>query len=383
MALAKKAAPYDLDVARDMQCAQEEFGAGIGKQIGDFLALRLAGASISFEEYLYFGLYARPRAEQASYMGDHRARAAFYLANDLSDWYSAEDKLSFHEYVVGAGLPTPRLAAVAHEERAADRAAHLKSADDVREFLGACALPIFGKPARASHGDGAVQFVRREGGALVTDAGKRCAVEEAASEIDAFAQEDGYLFQEALKPHPVISTMTKGRVATLRLLVWLDDDGPSVREAVLRLPAGDNKVDNFRREGNLVAYVDQETGALGAARRGVGVRMETFRAHPDTGAAIEGATVPDFTQAKSVVEKAAALFPSLRLQSWDAALTDAGTKLLEVNPGGNFNIIQLARGRGAFDPEFRAFLARCLARNPSGRGNAKALKEAKKLLKLK
>jgi hypothetical protein len=65
------------------------------------------------------------------------------------------------------------------------------------------------------------------------------------------------------------------------------------------------------------------------------------------------------------------------------ALTDKGPSLLEVNPGGNFNILQLAKGRGVYDSEFRAFLERRLAQRPRVDANPKALKEAKKLLKLK
>ena len=381
MALAEKASPYDLDVARDMQIASKRYGASFGKQVGDFLALRMAGAGMSFEEYIYYGLYAHQRSDYPAYMGDQRARAAFYIANDLRNWNDAEDKVAFFERMVEAGLPTPRIDAVAHKTREVCGVSMLRDADAVARYLEGCALPLFGKPAVASHGDGAVKLVAREG-ARLTLAGGDCAIAEMAAEVAPYLEKDGFVFQEVLSPHAAIAAITGQRIATLRLMVWLGPDGPVVREAALRLPAGDHFVDNFRRAGNLVAYADRDTGVLGPARRGVGVATETLDAHPDSGAAIAGVALPDFAQAKELAQRAAMVFPSLHIQSWDVALTDAGPSLLEVNPGGNFNIIQLASGRGAFDPEFRAFLEWCMKENAGAKSNPKALNQARKLLKL-
>jgi len=383
MALVQKAAPYDLDLARDMAVAQKKYGAGFGKQIADFLALRVSGAGLSFDEYIYFGLYGRDRKDYPAYIGNHRARAAFFIANKISSWNEAEDKISFHAHVAGAALPTPRLLAIAHETREAAGVQTLRNIDDVEAFLSACAIPVFGKPVIASHGDGAVNIAGRDGDRVIMDDGSTAPIAEVASDIEPFVSGKGFLFQDVLTPHTDISEMTGGRLATVRLMVWLGPDGADVRHAVLRLPAGENRVDNFRRAGNLIAPVDLATGALGAAHRGVGVNTETVETHPDTGALITGVCLPDFAEAKALVQKAAPLYRELRIQSWDVALTDQGPSLLEVNPGGNFNIIQLASGRGAFDQDFRKFLEYCVEANPSARENAKAFKEATKLLKLK
>ncbi len=383
MALAKKAAAYDLDLMRDMKIAQERFGAGLGKQIGDFLALRASGGGLSFGEYLYFGLFSHPHTDYSAYMGDNRARAAFYVANNLADWNDAEDKLNFADAISAAGLPTPHIRAVAHPERVAQGAAPLKTKDALAGFLGQCALPVFGKPIRASHGDGAVNILSRERKTLMLDGADAVLIDDLAEEIWTFAEGDGFLFQGTIRPHADIAAITGGRLATARLLVLAGPDGPTVRHGVMRLPAGENRVDNYRRAGNLAAPIDIESGVLGAARRGVGVALETLAAHPDTGAAIEGVLLPDFTAAKALACKAAGVYPNIRIQSWDVALSDHGPTLLEVNPGGNFNILQLASGRGVFDPDFRKFLEWCVNANPSAKKNPKALKEAKKLLKLK
>lgn len=383
MALAKKAAPYDIDLARDMKLAQEKHGAGFGKQITDFLALRSAGTGLSFDEYHYFSLYGHDRKEYPAYMGDDRSRAAFYVANKIASWDEAEDKLLFHGHVSAAKLPTPTLVAVAHDEREADGAKLLRTNEKVKSFLAECSLPIFGKPVNASHGDGVINISARDGEHLVLDDGSSVSIEDVADAIEPYFDGDGFLFQEVLVPHETISTITDGRLSTIRLMVWLGPDGAKVKNAVCRLPAGENRVDNFRRDGNLVASIDLGTGMLGAAYCGVGVNTQKCTIHPDTHAQIENVVLSDFAEAKALVEKAATLYPDLRIQSWDVALTDEGPKLVEVNPGGNFNIIQLANGRGAFDPEFREFLQYCMSDNPAAKENPKALKEARKLLKLK
>lgn len=382
MALAKKAGPYDLDLARDIKMAQERHGVSLGRQISDFLALRNAGSGLSFHEYLYFGLYNRPKEDYPAYIGNDRARAAFLVANKLTSWDAAEDKLYFSTLVSNAGLPSPKLFAVAHQTRDTGGAQSLRTNDDVKAFLSSCTLPMFGKPIVASHGDGAGKIIAREGDQLTLDDEQTTTIDEIAADVDAYLKTRGYLFQEALNPSPQIADITKGRIATVRFMVWLGPEGAKARNAVMRLPAGDNRVDNFRRAGNLIAPVDIETGALGAARRGVGVKGERFETHPDTDVKIEGVIVSDFNQAKTLAEKAANIYPNLHIQSWDVALSDQGPSLLEVNPGGNFNIIQLANGRGAFDPEFREFLTWCVKANPGAQSNKKAFKEAKKLLKL-
>ncbi len=381
MALSGKAAAYDQDLMRDMKIAQERHGASLTKQVMDFLALRSAGTGLTFEEYLFFELYNRPRAEYGSFMGDDRARAAFFLANELDDWNVAEDKIHFAEAMQRAGLSSPKTLAVVHRDRTLEGVPSFHSPEDIEVFLASCALPVFGKPAIASHGDGAVKIVARDGDRLTADSGEAFTGAELAAEISVYVEDDGYLFQEALDPHPAIAEITGGRIASLRLVAMLGPEGVDIRFGVLRLPAGDNRVDNFRRKGNLIAAIDCETGVAGGARRGFGVGAETMSAHPDTGAAIEGVVLPDFERAKSVVAKAAAQFPTLHLQSWDVALATTGPSLLEVNPGGNFNILQLALGRGVFDPEFRRFLEWRLQENPNARVNPKALKEAKKLFR--
>lgn len=382
MALAKEAAHYENNLLHDMQTAQKKYGVSLTKQLADFLALRRAGTGLTFEEYIRYGLFKTPREAFGAYMGENRMRAAFLLANKLTSWDAAEDKLYYAQLVEGANLPTPKLIAVAHPTRTAAHAENLRNKEDIVDFLRCAPLPLFGKPVVAAHGNKTIKLIAREGDEVIAADGDRNRIEDLAKDIAEIAQDTGYLFQEVLAPHADIANLTGGRLGTARFMTFTTKEGPALKHCVLRLPAGEHYVDSYQRPGNLIASVDIETGVLKSARRGAGVSVEDVDIHPDTNKQISGTRISDFEKAKAIVLEATRIYPALKLQSWDVAFTDRGPVLVEVNPGGNFMILQMANGRGVFDADFRTFLEECMKTNPSARSNPKAFKEAKKLLQL-
>ncbi|MEZ5893884.1 MAG: sugar-transfer associated ATP-grasp domain-containing protein [Parvularculaceae bacterium] len=382
MALAKEAAHYKNNLVDDMQAIQRKHGVSLVKQLSDFMALRQAGTGMSFEEYIRYGLFKAPREAFNAYMGENRMRAVFLLANKLTSWDAAEDKLYYAQLVEGAGLPTPKVIALAHETRRFAGAENLRNEAEIAAFLRAAPLPLFGKPVIAAHGNKTIKLVGREGDELIAGDGERNRISELAKDIFETSKDAGYLFQEVLTPHADVASLTGGRLGTARFMTFTTDAGPELKYCVLRLPAGEHYVDSYQRPGNLIAPIDIETGVLKSARRGAGVSTEEVDIHPDTNRQISGTRISDFQKAKAIVLEATRIYPALRLQSWDVAFTDRGPVLVEVNPGGNFMILQMANGRGVFDADFRKFLEECLKANPSARANQKAFKEAKKLLQL-
>jgi hypothetical protein len=87
--------------------------------------------------------------------------------------------------------------------------------------------------------------------------------------------------------------------------------------------------------------------------------MREVAEHPDTGAALAGLALPDWQRAADLCRYAASMFPGIRTQSWDIALTDAGPVILEFNFGGDLNLHQLAHRRGALTPSYVEHLKRC------------------------
>ena len=84
------------------------------KQMGDFIKLRREKTGLSFEEYITFELYNNDTSEFENYIGDDRARSALLLANKLTSWDAAEDKLFFNTLINAAELPSPKIHAVIH-----------------------------------------------------------------------------------------------------------------------------------------------------------------------------------------------------------------------------------------------------------------------------
>lgn len=101
-------------------------------------------------------------------------------------------------------------------------------------------------------------------------------------------------------------------------------------------------VDNGSK-GGLVAKVDLETGELSEARSiQADVHMDT---HPDTGAQIKGARIPNWRQVERDLVQLAAHLPFVEFVAWDILLTDDGFTVIEANASSGVNIIQIWGGQ--------------------------------------
>ena len=380
--LDKSGAKPALNVAQLMQKAKKDQKVGFVRQTREIVALQRGRPALTPYEYYYYGLFDPARAweKKLEYVGDERSRAIFLLANKLTWWDVAEDKLLYQAFMEAQGYRLPKLHALAHPERQFNGVPNLRDAAAVRKWLCEAELPLFGKPVMSSHGIGGVliESVDAASGTFTTDAGAAYPVDMLLAEIDEYIRGDGYIFQQALRPDPAIAHLTGGRVSTLRIIVLLGPDGPQLFEIICRLPCGENRVDNFRKAGNLIASVDADTGRLGPVTRGVSVNREVLDRHPDSGMAFADFAFPRAAEAAKMALDASTLFPKLHIQSWDIAICDDGIYAIEMNPGGNFNVAQLVRNEGALTPKFHEFVRWCATLNLNG--NDKARKEAVRIV---
>ena len=109
----------------------------------------------------------------------------------------------------------------------------------------------------------------------------------------------------------------------------------------------------------MVAALDTMTGQIKRVVCGVGADLTECTAHPDTGSVLVGTALPDWIKLRNLVTKAACVFPGIRTQSWDIALTNRGPVCLELNYGGDLNLPQLAEGRGVLDLTYRDHPSEC------------------------
>ena len=98
--------------------------------------------------------------------------------------------------------------------------------------------------------------------------------------------------------------------------------------AVFRMGVGGTVVDNAGA-GGIIAAVDPETGTvMSCGYREDGTTDET---DPDTGASIEGSSIPSWDELREMVEQLVQIMPEQPLVGWDLALTDAGWVMAEGN----------------------------------------------------
>lgn len=352
--------PFDLP--RCLLVARNEHGKGFISQIRDLLRLALGPGRLQPSEYYAFKLYDDARftpAEKREFIG-RNAQDRIHLQCNAVDWLGvAHDKLTVYALLAGLGLSTPEVYGLYHRSRTFGAAAALRSRDHLAHFLrDGVRYPFFSKPVASMYSLGTASVEASDADALVFADGRRVAVERFIDEVSAFMV-DGYLFQQRLIPHAMVRESCGEAISSVRVIVGLGDDRPEILGAVWKIVAGGNVADNFWRRGNMLAAIDVESGRVERVVRGTGPDQADVDVHPDTSQRLGGMRLPDWRRLTEECLRAATALPGLRLQAWDVAMCEAKPVFLEVNVGGDFNLPQIALGRGFLDARFRAFFDSC------------------------
>lgn len=193
---------------------------------------------------------------------------------------------------------------------------------------------VFVKPSDGGHGHGAAHLAPR--GNVIELNGSPIQDEE----LVRFAAENwfGYLICDIIQNSAWSGKFYGRTLNTLRILtgVHRDTQAPAILSAIFKVGCDATfPTDNWLRGlGGITAKVDLETGKLGQAvflpdaKRG-GRRV--LAAHPDSGVAIEGETVPDWLAIKRLTLEIATKSLFLGHIGWDIALTPSGIVVVEGN----------------------------------------------------
>jgi hypothetical protein len=173
----------------------------------------------------------------------------------------------------------------------------------------------------------------------------------------------GQLFQEYLPSHPLIIDICGHFLSSIRMMVLLSDDGPTLIRAIWKIPTGRNMIDNFShgKSGNLLGQIDVITGRVERVIGGIGPEQVEVSLHPDTGRLIKGLFLPDWRNMVNLCLSAASALPGLRFQHWDIALSRNGPVILEVNARGDLDLAQLAYRTGLNDARLRTYFATAIS----------------------
>ena len=357
----------------DALAVRHACGKGLVQQALEIVRLKRRNPTLGATDYFTYRLY------DPEFLGDSRPenflgwRCQVDLAHALNlrplvgpAW----DKFSFALVAHAFGLPVPRLRAVYMPGEAATSGVAdvaLNGTEALASWLRTQDhWPLFAKPSYCQLGFGCHRFTgyRSSDDSLVKRSGEAIAVEHFVNKIvdhstsHFYVREMGYLFQEALRPHRAIAELLGNEtISGVRLVLIQDEQGVEVIGALWKLATGANDVDNTRgySTGNLTGGIDIETGRLGQVLNGYWPHAEVVTKSPDTHRSLEGFVIPFWPEVKALCSRAASVFPLLRIQYWDIAVTDDGPRILELNDEGSVQGPQLW-GRGFLTERMRALL---------------------------
>lgn len=169
---------------------------------------------------------------------------------------------------------------------------------------------------------------------------------KSASEMISFLKKDSnWLLTEAIQQGAYLNSIYDKTANTIRFITWKSPETGEfeVFFAVQRIGTKATiPVDNGSR-GGLVAQIDLDTGILSEARNLHSLNCWEY--HPDSGASIKGAQIPNWEAVKREMLELANRFPFMNFMAWDLLLTEEGICIIEANTSSGVNIIQLWGGQ--------------------------------------
>ena len=353
----------ELPMAAALQKMAAVTGASPLKLMRHYSALAFGPGRISFRDYTNLRLFDDSRfagIDRRTVAGARRNRDIAVAVNYRHDWYGLlSNKIASLFYLAAFGLPTIPVVAIYAEALGIDTPTLLRNGGDIAAFLRRGELyPLFGKPAEGFQSLGSAGLVHYS---AADDRIEK--IDGARIKVDAFVAEivetygRGYLFQPLMAPHRDIATLCGARLATCRMLTLATEEGPRLHRAVWKIPAGGNAADNYWRAGNILARIDLATGTIERAMTGAGLDLQEITHHPDTGASLIGALVPNWEAMKATAVEGARLMREVPMIGWDMASGHDGPIIVEMNQTPDFFLHQLADARGLLEPDFLAFMA--------------------------
>lgn len=201
---------------------------------------------------------------------------------------------------------------------------------------------LFVKPQGGRGGRGAERWDSNGPSTFASPAGEQLTGEELLEQLVERSRERPLIVQPRMKPHPELARITSGALPTLRVLTCLNEKNePEVMAAMIRTSFGANKTVDNLHAGGIGTLVDVDSGKLGkASNLGADARLGWFSQHPDTGAPIEGTTVPCWEEVKRQAVRAHRAFDDRVVIGWDISVLEDGPIFIEGNGNPDLDILQ-------------------------------------------
>ena len=341
--------------------AKQDTGKSLTAQLLEALALRCGPGKLAVDEYYQYRLYDDTRftwTQKKAFLGRLMEKRLVRVFHARRWGGLVNDKLAMYAFFEGVGLPTPRTYAAFHHVRQLANIRVLHTDRELAEFLRReLPTPCIAKPVYGMWGRDvtAIQRYDCSSDRLILQNGTELDVDTFLERF-TFKSHGGVLFQELLRPHPLIADLCGPRICSVRIVTLIDENGPRLLSTLWKVATGGSMADNYWEPGNLVAPVDPVSGTVGRTFTGLGRDIRYVDVHRDTGRHLPGTILPDWADAVALCLQATASLPRVPMQAWDLALTDRGPVLLEVNLNGGMRLPQLVVDSGLYQGQFKDFL---------------------------
>lgn len=310
------------------------------------------------DEYHVYGLGTKSDEAASTFQGTLAYKRLNARLCDLRWRLVLEDKMLSSTLLHAFGIKTPAIKAMVGSARVYPDAERCENVASVVRFLESHPAPLFAKPVFGYQSRGVALIERAPPGWPRLRINAEFETDAEALAKAMLEQEGGYMLQENVIQHEAIRALAGDAVSTVRLMLTFDEGRVQLQRAVWKICAGGNEADNFRREGNLLGHIDLESGRLTRVITRNETGIEDVAQHTDTGASFDDFSLPHWQELKDMAMVAAPLFPGIRVQSYDIAITDDGPCLIEVNDLGDFLILQLGQESGIWNDELERLTAK-------------------------
>ena len=324
------------------------------QQFFEIIRLSCGKLRLGIDEYYELGVFddtSFPCQEKVRCVG-WRGSALIDRLLNVDHWRAtANDKVLNYAILAHFGFPIPEtIASFSPSGRTIAGERLLRTKEALFSYLcSGLTFPVFVKPIHGTYGRGTfcLQSPLNDEESYLDARGHAVSRDELLS-VCFNEKFGGMLFQERLVQHPVVAAIVGSTVSCVRVIVAVGDDRPP--EVILtfwKIGREKNITDNFcmGESGNLLAWIDVETGVVGRVITGLWPTGKECRNHPDTHAQLSGVRLPDWPSALSLCRRAAELFPGLRLQHWDIAFSNDGPVLMELNTEADLGVPQYLGGK--------------------------------------
>ena len=159
-----------------------------------------------------------------------------------------------------------------------------------------------------------------------------------------------FIAQEAIKQHPVFSSINPSSVNTLRVMTYIINDNIYHVPIALRMGTGNSRVDNIHAGGLVVGVLDNGKVLPKAYQLGYGDNKKSFTRHPATGVEFSNIVLPAIDKVIETAYSVHSRFPRLGIASWDFTVDeDNNPVFIEANLiNQSIWFPQIVHGKGGF-----------------------------------